>query len=228
MIKQIILACVCGSFMLSQSLMAQEPAAEKKKGFAVVIDGLTSCGKSSSAESLRKYFDDKGEPVLIISANEMVGYLSPKWQNLTSKRFDRKSEEKGLSIYYDGNREIVVELGPIVNAIYGNTAKVVKTYLDAGINVIIEGVFWNPDAMDEFRAMKKDYEIHTVLLWCSQDRAVRHELIRKQTVGLSEMLRTNKTLFQGEYDYRLETDNKNRHERGKELYQFFFGEVEKK
>jgi chloramphenicol 3-O-phosphotransferase len=205
------------SFISAGILEAQE----EEKGFAIVLDGLSSCGKSSTSRELRHMFDKEDTPVMIFSTDMLMQDFSKKYQNIDSGDKVSDPVKEGIKFYVDENGVFQIQVGEVIQKLFAAVPEMILALLDEGNNVIVDGALVNPVTMEKFRKYQKDYDITTVKVWCGEARSTKRENERDGFIGLAAALRSDKRFFQGTYDYTLYTDGKSKKVRAKEVMDFF-------
>ena len=153
-----------------------------KTGKIIILNGSSSCGKTSACRALQDLFT---EQFLLLGLDVYSQATPPKQNNMntidpsyfSAKRYIQDSLE-----YYD------INTGPLLDQVIVTSYRSIVAYLDAGINVISDQLFWSSKwfraALDAFIP----YEVFYVGIFVSDEEGVRRELQRSSSAGADDIV----------------------------------------
>ncbi|RUR13889.1 hypothetical protein [Legionella sp. km772] len=153
-----------------------------KTGKLIILNGSSSCGKTSTCRALQDLFE---EQFILLGLDVYSQATPPKQNNMStiepSYFTARKYIQEGLE-YYD------IATGPLLDKVIFTSYRSISAYLDAGINVVSDQLFWSSkwfrSALDVFIP----YHVFYVGMFVSDEEGVRRELQRSSNAGSDDIV----------------------------------------
>ncbi len=145
-----------------------------KRGHLILINGGSSAGKSSTCRVFQGLTD---EPYVHLGIDQFWYAIPPKQLQIANAepRYYR------TQTYYENDKPYFqIMPGPLLDEVIYGSYKAIASYLELGINVISDQLFWKPKwfrvALDTFNS----YSVFFVGLIVSDDEGARREQQRSQ------------------------------------------------
>ena len=139
------------------------------KGHLIIINGASSCGKTSTCRAMQDMFDN----LYVLLGIECFSQITPPKQNnmltMEPNYFSAQKYEKNGLDYFE------ISTGPVLNDVIYTA---ITTYLDEGINVISDQLFWTADWFQNALHIFNPYHVFFVGLHVSEEEGSRRELHR--------------------------------------------------
>lgn len=138
-------------------------------GKLIIVNGASSCGKTSTCRAMQDLFTEQ----YVLLGLDVFSQITPPKQNnmqtIEPSYFTAKEYMKdGLSYFH-------ITTGPLLDRVIITSYEAVAVYLNAGINVIADQLFWSPRwfraALDTFIP----FHVFLVGLWVSDEEGARRE-----------------------------------------------------
>ncbi|GGI81722.1 chloramphenicol phosphotransferase CPT family protein [Legionella impletisoli] len=142
------------------------------KGQLVILNGGSSAGKTSTCAA----FQDLAEkPYVRLGIDRFWSSIPPKQMQLDSVSPDYYTAK---TYYQDNKPYFHVSPGPVLDQVMYASYDAIAAYLDLGINVISDQIFWKPEwlirALDAF----KPFKVYMIALYVSDEEGARRERAR--------------------------------------------------
>lgn len=188
----------------------------EKPGKIILIQGLTSSGKSSVAKALQDFYAEKNVPYIIIGFDGFRCLLPKKWVNLNTEGVG-KTHKDGLRLHLDKSGNYTPSLGPVAWRMYSAFTATLKAISKQGVNIIAEGAAPFYPIKEELRDLKP----YIVLIEASPEIADAREKKRGGIIGLAKSMRTWDHPYEKDTDLILNSDTKTPQELAKIIYNKF-------
>ncbi len=153
-----------------------------KTGKLIILNGSSSCGKTSTCRALQDILE---EQFVLLGLDVYSQATPPKQNNMSTIEPSYFSARKYIQDnleYYD------IATGPLLDKVIFTSYHSIAAYLDAGINVVSDQLFWSPKwfraALDTFIP----YFVFYVGMFVSDEEGVRRELLRSNNAGADDIV----------------------------------------
>lgn len=138
----------------------------------VIVNGGSSAGKTSICKAFQ---DISPEPWFLLGIDAFWFSMPPKEVDLetVSDSFYRWVEEED-----SGKRHFRILPGPLLNESMLARYKAMAAFLDRGLNVVADEVFWSREWLEESLNTFAAYRTYYVGVYCEDDEMARREIQR--------------------------------------------------
>lgn len=140
-----------------------------QKGKLLILNGSSSCGKTTTCRVLQDQFTKQ---YMLLGIDVFSQIIPPKQNNMLTVEPDYFSAKEYLQngkIYFD------VKTGPLLDEIMHISYQAMAAFLNNGINIISDQLFWNPNwfraALDTFI----NFDVFLVGMLVSDQEGARRE-----------------------------------------------------
>lgn len=142
-------------------------------GDLIILNGTSSVGKSTTVRALQALMD---EPYLHSGPDHFLHHYHPK---LFAWRDDWKPQEVVTwLITTQGNQMVDAQIGPEGRRILTAVYRAIATFIDAGLNVIVEDALWRKEVLQTAVSIFQPYNPLFVGLHCPLAVAQQREIER--------------------------------------------------
>jgi chloramphenicol 3-O phosphotransferase len=162
----------------------------KTENTIILIGGISSSGKTTTAKALQKALAKQNKPFVHLPIDTFVGLLPPEWFNPDASKknpqnpdgivFKRVDDEKGP--------KVVIELGPVGMNLVRAYMPVVATIAAYGLNIIIDGVF-STGYLQEAAKHFGDFRVYCIGIRCPLEVVEDRERSRGAVGGIIGLAR---------------------------------------
>lgn len=197
----------------------------------VLIGGISSSGKTSTARALQAALAKKNKPFVHVPIDEFVGFLPSEWFNPdVSKDIPQNSDGIVLKRVDDQNGpKVIIDLGPVGMKLVQAYMPVVTTIASYGSNIIIDGVF-STGYLQEAAKHFAPYRVYCIGIRCPMDIVEQRERSRGAIGGIIGLARgyqeTTDAHTHTHYDLLVDTSKQSAQEAAQEIIEFMEREVE--
>jgi chloramphenicol 3-O phosphotransferase len=140
-----------------------------KKGNLILLNGSSSCGKTSTCRALQDMFEDQ---YILLGLDVYSQATPPKQNNMKTIEPGYFTAEKYMK---DGLPYFHITTGPLLDQVICTSYLSIAVFLDKGINIISDQLFWSPAwfkaALDAFIPFK----VFFVGMFVSDEEGARRE-----------------------------------------------------
>ena len=120
----------------------------------VLLNGVSSVGKGSVAKALQRI---ASRPMLHVQMDAFLEMLpAAMFGSLEGYLFE--------TTYKDGKPVTAVHSGPVLETVLQGMRGAVAAMAEAGADVIVDEVMWDPDVLTDYRRRLAPYDFHVVAL----------------------------------------------------------------
>lgn len=206
-------------FVLSQGISGCLSSASR--GQIVVINGVSSCGKSQTAQELQSLLSSNGRPFALLPFDEFTAMLPKPWVNLDSNAQTEISVD-GMRFINQSDRlgpKVVVQIGDVARRLRKSAFSTAAAIVAGGNNLIFEGVIF-PDEFAFAMEQLKTYSPIVIHVKCSSEVAQAREKGRNGFIGLSRGIAEQiQTIPETSYSFVVDTSSIAPHDAAKEIFQ---------
>ena len=142
------------------------------KGQLIIINGASSSGKTSTCRAMQ----DKFDKLHVLLGLDCFSQITPPKQNnmqtIEPSFFTAKKYQKNGLDYFD------ITTGPLLNDVIYTSYKAISMYLEEGINVISDQLFWSSEWFQNALHIFNPYNVFFVGLHVSEQEGARREQLR--------------------------------------------------
>ncbi|WP_454780964.1 phosphotransferase-like protein [Legionella sp. WA2022007384] len=151
------------------------------KGKIILLNGSSSSGKTSTCRALQDMME---EQYVLLGLDVYSQATPPKQNNMATIESRYFSAEKYLK---DGLEYYNISTGPLLDKVICASFSSIAAYLDVGINVISDQLFWSPLWFQAALNAFIPYKVFFVGLFVSDAEGLRRELQRSQAAGAHDI-----------------------------------------
>ncbi|WP_133129316.1 phosphotransferase-like protein [Legionella yabuuchiae] len=142
------------------------------KGQLIIINGGSSAGKTSTCA----VFQDLAEkPYVRLGIDRFWSSIPPKQMQLDSATPDYYTAE---TYYQDNKPYFQVTPGPVLDKVMYASYDAIAAYLELGLNVISDQIFWKPEWFERALNMFHPFKVYVIALHVSDEEGARRERAR--------------------------------------------------
>lgn len=141
-------------------------------GTVIIVNGGSSAGKTSMCHVFQ---DLSSDPFFLLGIDTFWFSMPPKEIDLetVSEEYYRWVQEE-----QDGQKYFRILPGKLLNEIMLARYKAMAAYLERGLNVIADEVFWTREWLDESLRVFEPYRSYYVGVYCDEAEIARREVER--------------------------------------------------
>ncbi|HHT0592190.1 TPA: phosphotransferase-like protein [Legionella anisa] len=151
-------------------------------GKLIILNGSSSCGKTSTCRVLQDMLE---EQFILLGLDVYSQSTPPKQNNMMKIEPDYFSAKRYMK---EGLEYYETATGPLLDRVIFTSYRSIAVYLEAGMNVVSDQLFWTPQwfraALDAFIP----YHVFFVGVFVSDAEGVRRELQRSQASGSHDIV----------------------------------------
>lgn len=142
-------------------------------GKVILVNGGSSTGKTTMALEFQEIMH---QPYFLLGIDLFWVTMPPQaidLERVTPRYYEWCEEENG-----EGQRYYRILPGPLLNEIMLARYKSMAAYLDRGLNIIADEVFWSQEWLLESLRVFKPYDCYYVGVFCRDDELLSREIQR--------------------------------------------------
>jgi chloramphenicol 3-O-phosphotransferase len=194
---------------------------EAKSGQLVIINGVSSCGKSQTAKELQSLLAKSGQPFALLPFDDFTGMLPKPWVNLDSNAQTEVSAD-GMRFVIQTDKvgpKVVIQIGDVARRLRSTAFSASEAIVSSGNNLIFEGVIF-PDEFVFAMEKLKAFNPLRVKVKCSSEVAQKRERERKGFIGLSRGIAEQiDPIPETSYDLIVDTSLITTHEAAQQVFE---------
>lgn len=202
-----------------------------QKATIIMIGGLSSSGKTSTAKALQAALAAQNKPFVHLPIDEFIGLLPPEWFNPDTSK-DIKQNPDGIVLKRvddEKGPKVIIELGPIGMKLGQAYLPVVATIASYGSDIIIDGVFSTPYLLGAVKLFS-NYRVYCISIRCPLEITEMRERQRGAIGGFIGLSRgyaeTSDVHRHSHYDLLVDTSSKTPEQAAQEILEFTMQECE--
>jgi chloramphenicol 3-O phosphotransferase len=170
------------------------------KGKLIVLNGGSSSGKTAIARA----FQDLAPECWMQLGIDLFWYAIPPSQ-LDMQQVRPEYNTWDVEVDADGVAWFSVTPGPLLEKAMHARYKAIRVYLDDGINVIADDLFWKRDWLVDFLRIFEGYEVWLVGIHVSDEEGARRESERYSRIAGTNRGSARAAHADAEYDFELDS-----------------------